>query len=367
MKKIRTVILTGEAGQGHISIANAFKHWLRLWGYDAEVYNVLPDISGKIVGFLYRSPEAYRSLFDISNKPSIAQATVSTLSLEVEKRIEKAVPDYQTAELVISTYPLIRPRHGKVKIMLLPDPVAHAAYFVNPKPDYYFAFWQQSLSEAEKFGEDKNRVVFTGPLARPSFYEVGKLAFEPKYKLTLRRKFGIPDDYLLILVMAGSAWIDRSEKYLDLLRQWFKNEKVFFVFVCGKNQKFLKEMSLRYKGVEFFRFLGWLTEVEMAKWMSSADYGLAFSLAQMSVEAGLVGLPLFIFRLIEGQEEGYRSVVSDHGVGMFFPGKPEDQVILLKVLIKQTGLFRRDLKAWQKELISSLEKIKSFLNSVIKE
>lgn len=363
MKKKRVVILTGKAGQGHLSIAEAYRYWLEKWGYQAEIYDVLPSLNGKLLALLYKAPATYKSLFKISNQPLIAQTMTETIMPEVEKRIRQRVPRYAAADMIISTHPLIRPAKSRVlKIMLLPDPVAHAAYFTDPEPDYYFAFWEQSLKEAARFVSDMTRVIYTPPLARPSFYEIGRQVSNSVLKAGLKHRFGIPADHLLILVMAGSAWIYRAKDYLEPLQKTFRGEKVVFAFVCGKNQKFAERILADYGNEPIFKVLPWLPEKEMAKWMAAADYGLAFSLAQMAVEAGLTSLPIFIFRLIEGQEDGFRGVIDGKGVGMNIPGEPENQAALLKVLLKHAkGIFAKNMSSWRKELLFGPSQVKSII------
>lgn len=363
MKKKRVVILTGKAGQGHLSIAGAYQYWLEKWGYQAEIYDVLPSLNSKLLALLYKAPATYKSLFKMSNQPLIAQMMAETIMPEVEKRIASRVPKYATADIIISTYPLIRPPKTRaVRIMLLPDPVAHAAYFTDPEPDYYFAFWEQSLKEAARFVPDMTKVIYTPPLARSSFYEVGRKVASAAFRADLKHKFGIPKDHLLILVVAGGAWIYRAKEYLEPLQKTFGGEKIVFAFVCGKNQKFAERILADYGHEPIFKVLSWLPEKEMAKWMAAADYGLAFSLAQMAVEAGLTSLPIFVFRLIEGQEDGFREIIDNKGVGMNIPGEPEKQVALLKVLLKHAkGIFAKSMSSWQKELLSGPSQVKSII------
>ncbi|MGI5825936.1 MAG: hypothetical protein ACOX50_00825 [Patescibacteria group bacterium] len=369
MKKKRAVILTGQAGQGHFSMAKAYKYWLEQWGYQAEVYDVLPPLSQKVLNLLYRIPKAFESLYKLSDQLLLAQGLVDTVALEIERRIAKTVPDFDRADLIISSHFLIRPHGNKVpKIMLLLDPLAHAVYFTSPKPNYYLALWERIREDAQRFRIPEESLFLTLPLARTSFYQMGKLTLKDKenVKVKIRRKLKVPQSQTLILVMAGSGWLHRVEPYLEFLRKTFKDEKVTFVFLCGKNQSFREKMLESYGDDPKFRFLAWLGEEEIAEWMVAADFGLAFSLAQMSVEAGLVGLPLFIFRVNGGQEEGYKEVISRQGVGMYIPGEPKNQVDLLKVLLTHAqGLFDKNLKSWQKQLMTGPLKTRRAIEQIL--
>ncbi len=367
MKKKRAIILTGQTGQGHFSMAQAYRYWLEQWGYQSEIYDVLPRISEKATSWIHRVPKIYKLLFKISNRPFLAQAMIEPLVPEIEKKLNQVIPNYMEADLIISTHALIRPRGSTfVKVMLLLDPIAHATYFTSPQPDYYFALWPQATADAIKFGVNLNQLIYTLPLARPAFYEMGEKILQGNIKTSLREKLGVEQNCLLILVMAGSGLIKRSKAYIKHLRIAFKDDNVVFVFLCGKNQSFQKEMKESYGDDPMFRFLNWLSEEEMAEWMAVADFGLAFSLAQMSVEAGLVGLPLFIFRLIGGQEERYKNVVGDKGVGMHIAGKPKNQVASLRALLKRSREpFAKNLISWQKELLSGPTEVKKALEQIV--
>ncbi|MFH1841089.1 MAG: hypothetical protein ABH807_02965 [Candidatus Shapirobacteria bacterium] len=351
MKNAKTaLVLTSRTGGGHVSAAQAYAYWLGRWGWQARVLDVLPAINGRITNLLYRVPKTYKQLFEISNNENIAQMMTASLRLEVERRLKKLAPDYRSADLVISTHPLLHPRRGRRKVMVLLDPVVHALYTVKPRPDYYFSFWPEVLPDIKRWGIRVAKVIQAGPLARPAFYHSPRLKLPP------------PPEYKLALVMAGSAWIHRAEVYLELFKNTFKNEKVIFVFMCGKNATFAREMTRKYRRYPNFKFLGWLNEEEVAAWMRLADFGLAFSLAQMGVEAGLCQLPIFILRLIEGQEDGYREVIENRGVGMFLPGDPVNQVALLKILYPHVKLlFGKNLAVWQKELLAAPNHLKKTL------
>jgi len=366
MRTKRAVILTGKAGNGHLSVAEAYQYWLPKWGFTAEVYDVLPKPSDQVLQLLYKVPATYRSLYRLSDKPTLSQAMIEILAPEIDWKIHQLIPNYDAADLVISTNLFVHPVGGQFRIMAILDPTVHSVYFSHPQPDCYFNFWESSLAEMKKNGFRTKKIIHTGPLARPSFYENGEKYEQAKLQQELKAANNIPQDHLIALAMAGSAWIFRSAPYLDYLKKTFLDEKITFVFLCGRNRKFIREVGSRYRRVKNFKFLSWLDQSEVTKWMIAADCGLAFSLAQMSVEAGLTKLPVFIFRLIEGQEEGYRQVINGHGAGLYLPGLPADQIELFKNLLPHRDkLFKKNLEIWQKELLAGPEKTHQALEQVL--
>lgn len=368
MRSKRAVILTGKTGGGHLSAAEGYQYWLPKWGYQAEVYDVLPTTSDKFTELVYKNTTVYRSLYRLADQPALAEAVIEAFSLEMERRIKKIIPDIEEADMVISAHGFVHPKTKNLKIMLILDPTTQSVYFAPPKSDYYLAFWQESLKEVKKFKVNPKKIIYTGPLARPTFYHYGRTYLRKDWEKNFKERNKIPQDHLLVLVLAGSAWINRSKRHLPFLYEAFKNQKVTLAFLCGKNKAFIKEVAEEFPKRPNFRFLSWLSEEEMASWMAAADCGLAFSLAQMSVEAGLMRLPLFIFRLIEGQERGYKEVIENKGVGIFIPGQPEDQVAVFKSLLKHLdSLFTKNLEGWQKELLASPERTRATLDRILND
>jgi len=365
MLKKRVLILTGKAGSGHLTVAQAYQYWLTKWGYEAWVLDVLPPINEKINNWLYKVPKTYKQLFAFSNNKAWARLVTLPSKMEIERRIRKLAPDYKSADMIISTHPLIHPTWGKKRVMTLMDPIVHAVYLVLPRAQHYISFWKDCEGNTKGFGIAAKRVSYTGPLARPLFYENARNLRKNHYKGECKKTLGIAPETTLVLVMAGQAWIYRAAEYLQYFKNIFRKENVIFAFMCGKNKDFAQQMSSKYRRVKMFKILNWLSEEEVCRWMAAADFGVAFSLAQMAVEAGLSKLPIYIFRLIEGQEEGYRAVIEDNGVGMYVPGEPQNQVEILKVLYKHTQtMFGKNLVNWQKELLEAPNRVKKVLEKI---
>lgn len=362
------LILTGRSGGGHLSIAQSFQYWLNSWGLNTQIFDIIPTFNEKINKLLYHNPKTYKSLFKISNSYPLADIMTSSFRLNLERKLKKSVPNYSSTDIIISTHPLIHPRKGRIRIMIVPDPIVHATYKAAPKADYYFIFWPEALGQMLKSKIKRKSLLVTNPLARRSFYQIGKLCQNEKKRQNIRAQLGIYPDTRVGLVIAGSEWIDRAKDYLELLSAEFSQENVLFVFLCGKNKKFINKMSQKYASLKIFKFLDWLNEEQMAIWMNAADFGIAFSLAQMSAEAGLSKLPLIIFKLMGGQEEKYRDVIENRNVGFYLSGKPKTQVAVLRLLYRNIrNLLAKNLEQWQDTLLKTPDQIKKIVEGLCKD
>lgn len=365
MKNKRVVILTGKAGMGHLSVASALDYWTRKFGYNSEVIDIIPASSDRIYQIMMKVPQIHAAFYRSSNNLITAEIMVKSFQREFNSKLKRYSPLCQQADIVISTHPLIHPTVGKNKIITIIDPTVHATYCCEPLADKYFVFWDESVTQLKRFKIPQNTICLAHSLARESFYRVGKTisCYEDKnkYKKILNTNTDLP----LGLIIAGSGWIERIKPYLDQLSASFPPGTVNFAFLCGKKKGFAKKMQKKYPQNNFM-FLGWLDEKQMAAWMGAADFCVALTLAQMSVEAGLCRVPIYIFDLIEGQEEGYRQVIEHHRAGASIRSNPEKQVTILKKwLPNNKKSFNQSLSRWQKQLLNGPEEYHQLLKEII--
>lgn len=343
MKKI--AVLTGTGGQGHFSVATALESWIKIWGHSAQVFDVIPKVNGDLYKILTKSPKSYRSLFNLTDRMPVANLYIEAATHDLKKRLGKLKCNLESFDLVISTHPFIHPVcHAKTMMVLL-DPVLHMAYMAKPRADKYLAFWPNDLSKVQKMGVKKSDIFLSGPLARPAFY------FNPK-----------TNTENIILVTAGGGWIHKTDKYIKIMSETFKDTPYTFVFVCGKNTKFYEKKSKEFKNRRNLRFLSWLNEQEMANWVAKSRCVLAFSVAQMSVEAGLLGKPIFIADYIMGQEDGYIKALTNKKIAKLLCGKPAEKIDLLKTFLLEANPIKEiSLTSWKNELNLVPEKIKGYI------
>jgi UDP-N-acetylglucosamine:LPS N-acetylglucosamine transferase len=344
MKNI--AILTGSGGQGHISTAKALESWLKVWGCKSQVFEVLPKINDRVYQILAKSPKSYRSLFKLTDKLPIANLYLEATKHDLERRLEKAGCDLDSFDCVISTHPFIHPICRSKTIMLLLDPLLHTAYFAKPRASKYLSFWERDIQKGVRMGIEKSSILISNPIVRSSFYQ----------------KAVTPSENI-ILVTAGGNWINKSAKYIEHILNVFNGENLQFVFVCGKNKSFYEKKSKQYARHSQIRFVDWQNEKEMANLISRCLAVLAFSVAQMSVEAGVCGKPIFIAEYILGQEEGFVEELTKKGVAQLLYGLPSEKIALLKVfLLKANPISKLSLKEWRRELLLAPGVVKRHLS-----
>ena len=157
-----------------------------------------------------------------------------------------------------------------------------------------------------------------GPLLRPAFYKYSGKLQSVEDKMLFKKDLHVEKYKKVCLLMAGGLWINRAWNYMEILSKKFEDSNVLFVFLCGKNDEFCKEATSEYGKNELFKFLSWQDEESVAKWMGASDLAVVFSVAQMGIEAGIMGVPILIFNYIHGQEGAYVDLLEKRG--MVFSG-----------------------------------------------
>jgi len=333
----KILILTGKAGQGHISIAKALEYWTAQWGFEPKVLDILPGYVNTTYKISLKT-KTHEPVFKIMNNQYFSKLAVRGFNGTLTERVSALCPDYINYDIAISTHPFLHPNFAKINIIVVPDPGIHKTYFAKPNPQHYLSYWIP-----------ERRFDFLGPLARKSFYNELKY----KSKQALKKECDFDPDKTTVLILAGGEWINRSQDYMDMLGYGFDPEKFEFIFICGKNERFQREMQEQYN-VPNFKFLGWKDDEEMNKIMRAGDCGLCFSTGSAIItESGICKLPLYIVDTLGAQENGYIQIVERHGVGKYLKGGYWEKIDQLKDYLPKTQkLFEKNLDKWGDYLIN---------------
>ncbi|MFA5776429.1 MAG: hypothetical protein WC988_02650 [Patescibacteria group bacterium] len=347
-KKI--LILTGKAGQGHISIARSLEYWTAQWGLEPKVLDILPGYINTTYKLNLKA-RTNQPIYKLTNNRYLSKLMLVGFNGSLEERVEALCPEYKNYDIAISTHPLLHPNFAKTNIIILPDPSIHGMYLAAPRPKHYISYWKQD-----------RRFDFLGPLARKGFYD--ELKYETKQNL--KKESGFDPAKTTVLILAGGEWINKSQDYIDMLGYAFDPEKYEFVFICGKNERFRQEMKRQYRDVNF-KFLGWMDDVQMNKVLRAGDCGLCFSTGSAVItESGICKLPLYVFDTLGGQENGYIQIIEKNGVGRYIKDSYWEKMDRLKELIPQTQkLFEKNLNKWGDYLISRPKEWETFFNKKV--
>src|SRR3989339_1058954 len=331
----KVLILTGKAGQGHISIAKSLEYWTAQWGFKPKVLDILPGYINTTYKINLKT-HTHTPMFKITDNRYLSKLMVRGFNGSLEERVEALCPDYKAYGVAISTHPLLHPNFAQTNVIILPDPEIHGMYMAPPKPNHYLSFWKWD-----------RRYELLGPIVRKGFYN------ERKYqsKQGLKKECGFDPNKQTAIIIAGGEWINRSQDYIDILGYSFDPNTIEFVFLCGKNDRFRQENTERYKGLNM-KFLGWMDDTEISRVFRAGDFGIYFSGSQVITETGICKLPLYILDSMGAQESGFVQIVEKNGAGRSVRGSYWEKIDKLKALVPQTDrLFEKNLDKWSKYLM----------------
>lgn len=345
----KILILTGKAGQGHISIARSLEYWTAQWGFEPKVLDVLPGYINTTYKINLKT-HTHTPMFKITDNRYLSKLMVKGFNGSLEERVEALCPDYKSYDTMISTHPLLHPSFAKTNIIILPDPEVHKMYLAPPRPQHYLSFWIWD-----------RRYELLGPLVRKGFYD------ERRYqsKRDLKKECGFSQEKKTAIIIAGGEWINKSQDYIDILGYSFDPNTIEFVFLCGKNERFRIENTERYKDLNMI-FLGWKDDVEMGKIFRAGDFGIYFSGSQVITETGICKLPLYILDSMGAQESGFVQIVEKNGAGKSIKGSYWEKIDKLKELVPQTDrLFDKNLDKWSKYLMDRPKAWETFFTTKV--
>lgn len=236
-------------------------------------------------------------------------------------------------DLTISTYPLASQSLSALRLRgSLTSPVAtfltdmsvHPLW-VAPGIDLHLALHEIPAAEAVCLGARGVHVV--GPVVSPDF-----TPGTPRSRRASRRRFRLPPDVPLALVVAGSWGVGDIVRTVDDL---VASGVVTPVVVCGTNTALLRRLH-RVPGV---CALGWVDD--MAELMQACDLVIQNAGGLTSLEARQSGLPVLTYRCLPGHGLTNSRALESAGWARW-PQGPEE---LLPTLLLVLGLPSDDVSA----------------------
>ncbi len=310
----KVLILSASVGAGHLRAAEALEKTFNAMNTGAEVRNVdvlqyTNPLFRRLYGKAYldmvnNMPEVLGWLYDSLDKPWENERRRLALDRLNTLPFVKLLQDYQP-DIAICTHflpsEIISWLKAKKKIscpqvIVVTDFDAHALWLCHHYEQYFVAI-EETRVHLEKIGIDAGKLTVSGIPIDPIFSQT-------KDKIEMRKKYGLAEDRITILVSAGGFGVGKIEHTLQALSELQTPAQV--LAMCGKNEELktnlekvsaelMKKSGVVFKPVGFTR--------EMDEYMSAADLIVGKPGGLTTCEALAKGLVFVVVNPIPGQEE----------------------------------------------------------------
>lgn len=323
-RKKKILILTGDAGMGHRSAAEAVEKALRRRfepSCDIDIVNPLDH--PKVPGFIRESesdydkivkklPELYQFGYDVldSNLPAtmVENSYVLVLFEAMREIINTSSPD-----LIITTYPLYQAAIeavNKVKrkdiplVTVVTDLVTVHKIWFNKHTTLTIVPTQTVLGKAMESGVRQSQLMTLGIPVNP---RISDLQYEDPSEL--RGSLGL-DPKLKTLLIAGSPRIAKLDEKIAAIDQ--SPASFQMIVVSGGDSKLFKTLQIKdwRHPVKVFDFVD-----DMPLLMRAADLIACKAGGLIVTEALASGLPLLLIHALPGQEIGNADYVVKNKAG----------------------------------------------------
>ncbi len=323
-RKKNILILTGDAGLGHRSAAEALeKAFARRYPDETEitVNNPLnhPDIPEVIRQsqsdydeIVKAIPDLYRLGYEVSDAKlpvSLMEGGFTLLLLDVMRQvIKQAQPD-----IILTTYPIYAAPLASLQdsdglnlptLATVTDLVTVHHVWFNPDLTRLTVPTEVVRQKALEAGLQTEQIILTGIPVDPEIHTLKQT--DP---LKLRRELGWDADLTTLLVV-GSP---RVQALMDILREIDTSDRAFqFTLVAGGDPDLFKKFTTtKWKHPnQTYDFVE-----TMPKFMRASDLIISKAGGLIVTESLASGLPLMLVHVLPGQERGNVGYVLDHGAG----------------------------------------------------
>ena len=310
--KMKILLMTVSAGQGHTAAATALEARLRQLGAAAHTIDVYQYINSFIAETLDKStalytkvaPDIYRMVYDYleggveADQTNVFQLINKLCAYKMSRLTEEYDPDVILCTHVFAAQLADElKRRGKTRAYLagvVTDYTIHPYWETLPRLDWLIVAAEPLIYRAVKRGIPARRIKALGIPIHPKFRE--KLE-----KKEARRLLGLNPEGPAALMMGGGLGyglsLEDADRLLDL-RPDFQ-----LMAVCGRNQKQLRrfEQYQRETGRKNLRVYGFVENVQQM--MDAADLLISKPGGLTVTEALAKELPMAIVSPIAGHEE----------------------------------------------------------------
>jgi processive 1,2-diacylglycerol beta-glucosyltransferase len=314
-KKI--LILHATAGAGHRKAAEALYHGLKTRGIEADIVDALNFTNPFFKKFYAQSyefmvgklPRLWAVFFELTDKKWF---------LPIFKFLHRIYNRLNSGPLVrfikdggydviVTTHFLSTEVCGWLRrtgtidsklITIVTDFDAHRIWCVEGV-DMFLVASDSTKHQIVSLGIDENKVFVTG-------IPVDEKFIQPRNKKDMRRKLGLKEDKLTVLLSTSSFGFGPIGEIATLLKD------IQLIIICGNNKALFEKMSA--KGNPLHKICGFVDNME--EMMVASDVMITKPGGLSISEALADNLPLVFFSAIPGQEAGNVRVLAEHGIGI---------------------------------------------------
>jgi processive 1,2-diacylglycerol beta-glucosyltransferase len=310
----KVLILSASVGAGHLSAASALEKEFKLQNAAEEIKNIdvlnyTNPLFRRLYGKAYLDmvntmPEVLGWMYDSFDKPwqnEKRRLALSKLNTQpFIKLLKKERPDiavcthFLPAEII--SWLKAKEKLACPQAIVVTDFDAHALWLAHHYEQYFVAL-DETKVHLSKLGIPADKITVSGIPIDPVFTE-------KKDKIAMRRKFGLAEDKLTILVSAGGFGVGNIQRLLEALSELETPSQV--IAICGRNEELKKKLlklaveKLNSKTVNF-KPIGFTKEMD--EYMSASDLIVGKPGGLTTSEAMAKGLVFVIVNPIPGQEE----------------------------------------------------------------
>ncbi len=341
----RLLVVSADIGEGHNATARAVEERARRLWPDCEIrridtlelmgpgvgpgfrwiYRVNVDTTPWLYDFFYRALWRYRWF---------AASSCRVVGVWSGIGLAPVIEEYQP-DLVVSTYPLgtggldwIRRRGGlDVPVAAIISDFAPHPFWVYSEVDLHYVASQPSLRAMYRARPDARGAVGAPPVVA---------AFHPGSATEARRRCGLPEDRLIVLVSCGSLGFGSVERAVDAALA--AGPQLCVVVACGRNEALRARLAARAEPTQRLVPLGWTSE--MPALTAAADVVVTNAGGATALEAVACGRAVLMFEPIAGHGKANADLMAQAGLATVCTGSAE-LIDALRELASQPALLAR--------------------------
>ena len=323
----RVLVLSASAGAGHLRAAEAVEKAIRARNLAIELQHLdVLKYTNKVFRHLYskayidlvnKAPEVLGWLYDHLDNPAKNDPLRLAFDRLNANPFIRYLRRYQPDVAVCTHFlpsGIISSLKGEGKIavinaVVVTDFDVHAMWLC-PHVEQYFVALEETKVHLRALGVPESLVTISGIPIDPIFAQ-------HKDKHAMRRKHGLGQDRLTILVSAGGFGVGPIGHMLQALARLSHPAQV--VAVCGRNEALLAELQQTIKKIAGrslvqFTLVGFTTAMD--ELMAGADLFVGKPGGLTTSECLAKGLPMVVINPIPGQEERNSDHLLEQGVAI---------------------------------------------------